>query len=77
MVLDHRTLKLPDDVIVLELAAMGAETTANFEGDCVQATFGAGELNAVTDAKWSARQVLVLSQFGLASLCEGRQGSRR
>ena len=77
MVLDHRTLKLPDDVIVFELAAMGAETAANFEGDCVQATFGTGELNPVTNAKGSARQVLVLSQFGLASLGEGRQGSGR
>lgn len=77
MILDHRTLKLADYVIVLQFAAMGAEAAANFERDCVQTSFGAGELNSVANAKWSARQVIVLSQFGLASLCEGRQGFRR
>jgi hypothetical protein len=56
---------------------MGAEAAANFERDRVQTTLGAGELNSVTNAKWSARQVIVLSQFGLASLCEGRQEFRR
>ena len=77
MVLNHRTFELANDVIVLELTSVSAETAAELERDCVQPALWTGKLNPVADPKRSAGQVVLLSQFGLASLAAKQQNLRR
>lgn len=56
---------------------MGAETAAELERDCVQPALWSGELNPVADPKRAAGQVLLLSQFGLASLAAKQKNPLR
>jgi hypothetical protein len=77
VIFNHRTFELANDVIVLELTSVSAETAAELKRDCVQPALWTGELNPVADPKRAAGQVVLLSQFGLASLAAKQKNLRR